>query len=168
MPAPLHPVIVHVPLVLAGVVPFVVGWLTWRAFRGGASRRAWLVALALQAVVVGGALVALETGGDEEERVEQVVPEAAIEAHEARAELFTIGAGVAGLLIAGAVALRGRASGAAGAAATAASLVVVLLGVRTGSAGGELVYQHGAAAVYAHTQPALAGDAPVAADRDDD
>ena len=157
-PSPLHPVIVHIPLVLAGVVPLVVGWLSWRAIRGGASRRAWAVALALQAVVLGGALIALDTGGDEEERALQVVPAAAIEAHEERAELFTLEAAATGLLIAGATALRRRGSAALGVAATAASLAVVVLGVRTGSAGGALVYQHDAAAAYTHVAPDIAGE----------
>ena len=168
---PLHPIVVHIPLVLAGLIPIVAGWLTWRTLRGASNRRAWAAALALQAVVLGGALVALRTGGQEEERVEERVPEAAIEVHEERAEAFTIGAGVVGALLLAAVALRGRGAAAAGAAATVAAAVVVLLGVRTGEAGGQLVYVHDAPAAYAQpgaaTSPrAVAGDG--AGDHDDD
>ncbi|MCA9673595.1 MAG: hypothetical protein KC464_01045, partial [Myxococcales bacterium] len=86
---PLHPVIVHVPLVLALVAPVAIGWAAWRRLRGATDRRTWLAAALLQVVIVGSAFAALRTGGEEEERVEQVVPEAAIETHEERAELFT-------------------------------------------------------------------------------
>ena len=49
--------------------------------------------------------------------------------------------------------------------------MVVLLGVRTGEAGGRLVYVHDAPAAYAQAGPggqAAGAEAPAAADVDDD
>jgi hypothetical protein len=144
---PLHPVIVHVPLVIALLVPVVLALLTWFAWRGRATRIAWAGALALQALVVGGGLLALQTGEAEEERVEDVVAESAIEEHEERASLFVwAAAGV--LVLAGAAFAFPRAAKWLGAGAAAAAVAVGLIGVSVGHAGGELVYRDGAASVY--------------------
>lgn len=147
---PLHPMIVHIPLALALLMPLVAAatlaawWLGWLP-----GRRVWLVALVLQGVLVGGALAAIETGEDEEERVEAVVGEAALEAHEEAADRFVIAAGVVfGLALLALALPREGLRKALAAATVAGTLVVALLGVNTGKAGGELVYRHGAASVY--------------------
>jgi uncharacterized membrane protein len=145
---PLHPAIVHVPLVLAAVAPAVLGWLVLRSWRRSATRVAWAVALALQCAVVAGGFWALRTGEAEEERVEAVVPEWPIEVHERRATAFVIGAAVVLAMIAAATAWP-RTGRLIAPAALAASLVVATMGAATGHAGGELVYRHGAAQVYA-------------------
>ncbi len=145
----LHPKIVHLPVALAVVVP-LVAWavlIAWR--RGVMPRRTWLLVVGLQALLVGGGLLAMETGEIDEERVERVVAERHIESHEEAAERFLWG-GAALLLLMGFAATRRDERGAQRAALAAAtgSLVVLLLGYQVGSAGGRLVYEHGAASAY--------------------
>jgi hypothetical protein len=174
---PLHPAIVHLPLGLAVVVPLLALGLTVALWREWLPRRAWIVAVLLQAVLFGSALLASSSGERDEEAVEQVVAETAIEAHEEAAAVFTWGAGIAlaatavVLLLKSPVARRWGALG-----ATAATAVVALLAVRVGHAGGELVYRHGAAAAHTAAAPATpAGPAdpgpraePEAAEAEDD
>jgi uncharacterized membrane protein len=146
---PLHPAMVHVPLGLAFVVPFLAAGLAWALWRERLPRRAWTILVALQAVLVAGGLAALQTGEREEGRVEAIVGEAAIGRHEAMAKQFVWAAGVT--LVLAAAALLVKASGAVRAltaAATLASFVAMALAIRVGHAGGELVYRQGAAAAY--------------------
>ena len=70
---PLHPALVHVPLGLAFVIPLVALALTVLVWRGVVSKKAWAMMVALQAVLVAGGVVAIKTGGAEEERVEDIV-----------------------------------------------------------------------------------------------
>lgn len=158
---PVHPAIVHIPLVLALLAPAVLLYIAVRAFRGGASRRAWAVIVALQAAVVGGGLVALQTGEADEDRVEATVGEAVIEVHEHRAQTFVTAAAVLlALTVVGIVVP--KLSRAVAPAALVAALVVAGLGVSTGHAGGTIVY--GAGGVMA----APSGLPAAAAAQDDD
>lgn len=160
-----HPKLVHVPMALAVLMPLVSGGLLAAWLAGTLPRRAWMVAVALQLVLVASGVMALRSGEAEEERVERVVAEHLIEAHEEAAEAFVWGAGAILVLHVVAAALRrDRTARAAAAAATAGTLVVLFLGYRTGEAGGRLVYQHGAASVYA--APGAGGTAN--GDHDDD
>lgn len=151
---PLHPALVHVPLGLALALPLVAGGLAYALWRGLAPRRTWLVAVALQAVLVAGGVAALRTGEADARRVEPVAGEAAVEAHEEAAEVFLWGAAAVLALAVTVLALPDRLAAAAALAATAGTLAVSVLAVRTGKAGGELVYARGAAAIYAGTAPA--------------
>ena len=101
----------------------------------------------LQAILVVGAWMALETGEDEEERVERVVAERHIEAHEESAERFLALAGL-GLLAMGAGLLPRSAGAGARVVGTVAAVGVLAAGVTVGHSGGELVYKHGAASAY--------------------
>lgn len=148
---PLHPVLVHLPLALAFLMPLLaagslLAW--WRGWLPG--RRLWVAVVLLQAILVAGAVAAQRTGETEEERVEPVVGEAVVEPHEEAADLFVAGA-VAVLVLAGLAASIPR-EGTRRLLALltlAGMLVVTILAYRTGKAGGEMVYLHGAAAVYA-------------------
>lgn len=145
---PLHPALVHVPLGLALVMPLVAGGLAL-AIRGGSlPRRAWLLAAALQAVVLAGGGAAFWAGHREEHRVEGLIAERLVERHEDRAEAFLWSAAGALALALAVLAVPERRAPAAAAAATAAAVVVAALGMWTGKAGGELVYRHGAARAY--------------------
>ncbi len=147
---PLHPMIVHLPLALAVLMPLLaagafLAW--WRQWLPG--RRVWVGVLALQAVLLVTGVAALRSGEAEEDRVEPVVGERVLEAHEEAAEVFVTAAGIVLCLFVVPFVLPGEGlrRGAA-AAATVATLVVAALAVSTGKAGGELVYRHGAAAAY--------------------
>lgn len=145
-----HPKLVHVPLALGVLMPLIAGALLVAWWRGWLPRRVWVLAIALQAVLVGSGLLALRSGEAESDRVERVIPERVIEAHEEAAELFVWAGGAVLALMIGAGALARRRAGLpAAAVATVGTVVVLLLGYRTGQAGGSLVYQHGAARAYA-------------------
>lgn len=147
---PLHPMIVHLPLALAVLMPLftvgsVVAW--WREWLPG--NRVWLILFFLQAILLITGVAALRSGEAEEERVEPIVGEWALETHEEAAEVFVAGAGlvlclfVLPLVLPGET-LRRRAA----AVLLVAPLIVAVLAVRTGEAGGELVYRHGAGSAY--------------------
>lgn len=165
-----HPKVVHIPIALGALMPLVAGGLLVAWWRQWLPARSWLVVIALQAILLGSGIVALQTGESEEERVERVVPEQAIEEHEEAAEVFvwTSGAVLAILLLGLATAKR-RSGLPLAALGTLGTLVVFGLGYQTGQAGGELVYRHGAASAYVSqgSQSAPAPGAPQAVDDDD-
>lgn len=167
---PLHPALVHLPIALGVIMPVVAGGLALAWWRGWLPARGWLIAVALQAALVATGVAALRTGGAEEERVERVVPEAAIEAHEEAAEGFVMGGGAVLAVMIAAAALGRRRVGVAVAGVAALGTVAVLgLGYQAGHAGGELVYRHGAASAYgAPAGPLGAVPAPTGGDRDGD
>jgi uncharacterized membrane protein len=148
-PTPLHPAIVHLPLGLALLMPAVVLAYAWMLWTGRVRVGSWAVVVLLQALLVGAGLVAMNTGEHEEERVEAVVPEAALERHEERAAQFvwgsaaTLAAAVLALVFGGPTTRRVLM-----AATVAGTVLVAYAAIRTGHAGGELVYVHNAGAAY--------------------
>ena len=147
LPNPLHPAVVHFPVVLAFLLPIFVGGAQWAIRRGANARRAWLLPLAVAIALSLSAWAAVQTGGAQGERVERVVSAQAIESHEEMAEAFL--AASAGLAV---VALAGLLGGITGRAARVltgiGSLAVVGLVARVGHSGGQLVYKYGAATAY--------------------
>ncbi len=173
LPNPLHPAIVHFPIVLVVLLPFFAIGALWAIRKGVAPRKAWSLPLVLAGALTLSAFVALRTGKAQEDRVEKAVPRQAFEAHEEAAERFLVLSGVL-LLIAGAGLAPGVVGRSARLVSTVGALGLVVAGVQVGKSGGELVYQHGAASVYATAQGAggagsQAPQAPAAgedADRD--
>jgi hypothetical protein len=158
LPDPLHPAVVHMALALAALLPISALVALWAMRRGARVLQAWAVPLALALVLTGTAWVALETGEAEEERVEAIVGHTVLSAHEEAAERFLLFSGL--VTVVGMTGLLGGALGSAGRlVATAGSLVVLAAAVQVGSAGGELVYEHGAASAYVEPSgPAGAND----------
>ena len=155
---PLHPAIVHLPLALAFVMPALAVWFCWALWTGRPPYPRWATVVALQAILLVAGLAAMNTGEREEDRVERLVPHAALEQHEALAEQF-VWATAGTLLLAGLVLLfRKPAMRRTLTVATIAGTVVVAASaVRAGRAGGRLVYEHNAGAAYsAPTQPSRA------------
>jgi len=147
LPDPLHPAIVHFPVVLAMLAPLVAVASLWAIRRGMAPARAWGATSGMLAALALSAWVATATGEREEERVERVVGESALHGHEEGAEVFLYVA--AGVLVLGLVGLaRGRVGTAGRALATLGTVGLVGIGVNVGHSGGQLVYRHGAAAAY--------------------
>ena len=172
IPDPLHPAIVHLPIALAVLVPvFAVGALI-AIRRKAPPHGAWGVTVALLLALTASSWVAIETGEDQEERVERVVADAPLGTHEDAADQFLwLSAGV--LIVAGVGLLSGRVGTSARILATAGSAALLIAGYRVGHSGGELVYTHGAASAYVpSTAPTAlsAGDSRdgSATDRDDD
>ena len=167
LPEPLHPALVHFPIVLAALLPiFAVGAL-WAIRRGASPRRAWALPLALAVALSVSAWLAVETGQAQEDRVESVVSESVLHEHEEAGERFLVLAGVL-TLVAAAGLIGGTTGTAARLVGTVGTLVVLAAGVQVGAAGGALVYEHGAAQAYVGARPAAGvpsgeaarGDAP--------
>lgn len=151
-PLPLHPAIVHLPLGLAFLIPALSIGFAWALWTGRVRPGAWVAIVALQAVLLGAGLVAMNTGEREEARVEVLVPEAAIEQHEAYAEQFVWATG--GTLLLATLVLVFRRPAAARAltvVTVAGTLIVAASAIRVGHAGGRLVYEHNAGAAYSAT-----------------
>ncbi|HSQ67896.1 MAG TPA: hypothetical protein VLM85_32020, partial [Polyangiaceae bacterium] len=83
-----HPKLVHVPMALAVLMPLVAGGLLLAWWRKWLPGRGWTVAVGLQAILLGSGILALRTGEAQEDRVEPIVGEKAIDAHEEAAEAF--------------------------------------------------------------------------------
>lgn len=166
-----HPKLVHIPIALAVLMPLVAGALALSWWQGGLPRRVWWIAVALQAVLVVSGIAAILSGEADEERVERVVLERLIEAHEASAQAFVVaGAAVFAVMAVAALLRSNRAALWTAAGSTLGTLLVCLFGYRTGQAGGELVYTHGAAQVYTDTTSSRPAQTipPAPGDDDDD
>lgn len=166
LPDPLHPAVVHFPMVLVFLVPIAAVLAVWVIRRGADARRIWAIPLTLAAMLALSAFVAVRTGEAEEERVEAVVPEAAMHSHEEAAERFLVLSGVL-LLIAGAGLFRGDFGRAARLVTVVGSLGLVVAGIDVGEEGGELVYEHNAGSAYVEGA-ATAAHVPARYESDDD
>jgi len=160
---PLHPAVVHFPVVLGFLLPLFAAGALWAIRRGAAVNRAWLFPTAIAAALALSAWVAVETGGAQSERVERVVADQVIESHEEMAEAFL--AASAGLAVIALVGLIGGLTGKTARVVTAiGALALVGLAVRVGHSGGQLVYRYGAASAYTSSGAAPNGSSPT---RDD-
>ncbi len=146
---PLHPALVHIPLGLAFVLPVLALGFSWALWKKRVRPRAWALIVLLQAILLGGGLLAMNTGQREEQRVESAVPETALERHEAYAEQFLWLTGIT-LAVAGTVVVLRRpiAIRVLTAMTVAGTFAVAGSAFRVGHAGGQLVYVHNAAAAY--------------------
>lgn len=140
---PLHPLIVHFPIVLGVLLPFAGLVLWWSIKKEWVPQKAWAVVTALALVYSVSAVVTVELGERDEDKVEKVVSERVIEEHEEAGEMIPWVAGslflisFAGLLI--------KRSHHARMAVVVLSLVAIIPLIDAGHTGGKLVYQYGAA-----------------------
>ena len=164
---PLHPLVVHFPIVLAILLPISAFVALWAIGKGTTSRRAWAVPVAFAAALALGTFAATRTGEQEEDRVERVVAKGAIHDHEEAGERFLVLSGVLLLVIATGLA-RGTVGRAARLLGTAGAVALVAAAVQVGHTGGSLVYRHGAASAYAGDSGAILAPVATTAERDDD
>jgi hypothetical protein len=144
-----HPKTVHLPLALGMLMPLIAGGVLFAWWRKWLPARAWVIAVVLQALLAASGFVAQRSGEGEEHRVEKVVDEEFVHRHERAAENFVWASVGVFLVMALALPLLSRRVGAIAAiVATLGTLIVFALGYRTGQAGGELVYRHGATRAY--------------------
>ena len=143
LPDPLHPALVHFPivLILVGAALAVAACIWWRT---------WLVrsVAAVMAVAALGTLAAAWSGEEDEEAAEHAgaVVEQVFEEHEEWGERARNAALLAACLAVGAAALYGRMPKAARGAAVLAAVTALSASwcvVEAGHYGGRLVYQHG-------------------------
>ena len=146
---PLHPLVVHFPVVLAVLLPISVVIALLIIRKGAIARRVWSVPVALAAALAFSAWVATQTGESQEDRVEQVVARGALHGHEEAAERFLVLSGVLTLVAAAGLA-RGTVGRAARIVTAAGAVGVLVAAVQVGHSGGLLVYRHGAASAYAN------------------
>jgi len=164
LPDPLHPAIVHMPLALAALLPLIVIAVMVATKFGTPAQRGWRLVVVVLAVLAGSAIVAVETGEDEEDAVEEVVDGDFIHEHEERAELFR-NLAVLTLLIGFGGLARGKLGAFSRGAGTGMAFALAVLAWRTGESGGDLVYQHGAAGAYVEAE---SGSGSVSDGEDDD
>jgi len=152
LPDPLHPAVVHFPIVLMLLLPLVAAGALWAMRRGTPLVRAWTIPIAGAAALAGSSWLAVETGEREEERVESVVAEASLHQHEEAAERFLMFSGAL-LALTTAGLLRGVPGRAARLGATVGAAALAAFGVQVGHSGGNLVYRDGAARAYTADAP---------------
>lgn len=157
LPDPLHPAIVHFPIVFMFLLPVAAASALWAIRRGGSPRRAWAIPCGLALALTLSAWLAVETGESQEERVEDTVSDGALHPHEEAAERFLLLSGVL-LLVSGAGLLGGRAGRSARLATVVGAVGLAAVGTQVGHTGGKLVYQYGAASAYTRAEAGI-GDA---------
>jgi hypothetical protein len=134
-------------MALAVLVPVFAVVALVAVQRGARPLRTWGVAAAMFALLAVSSWASIETGEDQEETVEAVVPDAALDTHEDAADQFLwLAVAVFGVATVGV--LQGRIGTAARVLATVGSLGLLVAGYRVGHSGGELVYTYGAASSY--------------------
>ncbi len=139
LPSPLHPAVVHFPIVLMILLPVAALGALWAIRRGTAPLRAWAIPVALAAGLTLSAWAAVETGESQGEKVEDTLGEQAVESHEEAAERFLLFSGAV-LVVSGAGLLRGTVGRTARVVGTVAALGLVAAGYQVGHSGGRLVY----------------------------
>lgn len=159
-PEPLHPAVVHLPLGIAVVFPLIAATLAFFIFKGRWAASTWWLAVVLQATVAIGAVVAVRSGEQIEDRVEDSLTGAGQEElheHEELGEAFQYAALALLLLVIAGAFVRGTPGNIVRAASAAGALGLLGLGVEVGEHGGAVVYEHNGAAVF--SQPATPGGA---------
>jgi len=165
LPEPLHPAVVHFPIVFVVLLPLVAVAALILVRRGGAVRPTWAWVVALAIALPASAWVSIETGEEQEEIVEDFVGEAPIHEHEEAADLFLFLA-LGGLAVIAAGLAPGHTGRFARYAGTAYTFGLLAAGINVGHTGGELVYEHGAAQAYVASS-SITGEAGVRVRSDD-
>lgn len=157
IPSPLHPAVVHLPIAFALLTPIFAGGALVAARRGVKPVRAWSLSAAMFLALTASAWVAIETGENEEDRVERVVSEGTLDTHERAADQFLWLSAALAAVAAGGL-LSGRMGASARVLATVGSVLLLPAGYRVGHSGGTLVYTHNAASAYSTGAPRGGGD----------
>jgi hypothetical protein len=147
LPDPIHAAVVHFPIVFAMVLPLVAIVALVAIRRGGSVRLWWGIVLAVMLGLAVSSFAAVRTGEADEDRVERAVGEQPLHTHEEAGERFLVLTGALLVLGAGGL-LTKRVGGPFRLLGTVATVGVLVAGWQVGHTGGELVYRHGAAAVY--------------------
>lgn len=143
---PWHPVVVHLPLALAVLIPILILVVLVGIKKFQWPRSTWWAVVLFCALGAGSSYVALETGEDVEDAVEAIVAKDIIHEHEDAAEFFAIG--LWAVFFSACVPFlpfKNRSTFWPYIPALLVSFIVLVMGVRTGHSGGSLVYKHNAA-----------------------
>jgi uncharacterized membrane protein len=158
LPSPLHPLVVHFPVVLAVFLPFLALLAMIAIARGTPPRTAWGLVTVAAVLLFIGSHVAIWSGEQEEEKVEEVLDHDLIEEHEHHGERLRLMAGIAVVVFA-----IGMGGGGFGRIARPVgfllSVAILIQSIPAGHSGAMLVYRHGAAAAYVEQPAGPAGAA---------
>lgn len=146
---PLHPIVVHFPIVLGTLLPFLAILLWWAIKKWQWTPKVWALVSAVALVYTLSAATAVQLGEEDEEKVEKIISEKVIEEHEEAGELIPWIAGTLFLISLGGLTVKIPKQ--ARLAMIVLSLVAVAPLINAGHTGGELVYKHGAS--VAHLPP---------------
>ena len=152
IPNPLHPAMVHFPIVLALVLPLVVAATFVALKRGAQPRTTWLPVVGVGALLIVSTWATVQTGEREEEVVERAVAEQTLHTHEEAAERFLILSLVTAIVI-GLGMAPGRACQIARGGSARRRVVVAVAALGGGRPGGARGYVHGAAQAYTSATP---------------
>lgn len=149
LPDPLHPAVVHFPIVFMMLLPVAAFGALWAIRRGGRVLTAWAFPVAAAAALAASSWAAVESGESVSDGAEKVVGEQRVESHEEAAERFLLlSTGVLVVMAAGL--LRGNAGRVARTVGSVAALGLIIAGYQVGHSGGQIVYGDG-------TNPGLTG-----------
>lgn len=148
MPNPFHPSIVHFPIALTFILPVLILIFAFMIKSKKMTHQTWLIIIGLQLATTITGYISLDSGENEEERVEKVLEKKLIQEHEEAAEIFVGATVIALVLSVAAYFLRTEIQFFVQLAICLVSLVSCFLAYTTGKLGGELVYRHGAAGAY--------------------
>lgn len=154
MQVPVHPLVVHFPIVLTFILPILIVIFAYMIKINKATPKSWLIIIGLQLAVVISGYISLETGETEEHTVEKVVSKKIIHEHEEAAEIFVGSTVLALVLSIGAFFIRKEIGFPVKLGIAGLTIVSCYLAYRTGLLGGELVYKHGAASAYTESSQA--------------
>nr|NIQ02687.1 hypothetical protein [Nitrospinaceae bacterium]NIR56627.1 hypothetical protein [Nitrospinaceae bacterium]NIS87090.1 hypothetical protein [Nitrospinaceae bacterium]NIT83944.1 hypothetical protein [Nitrospinaceae bacterium]NIU46135.1 hypothetical protein [Nitrospinaceae bacterium] len=85
---PLHPIVVHFPIVLGSLLPVLAILLVWGIKKWQLTPKVWVLVSFVALVYTLSATTAVLLGEEDEEKVEKVVAEKVIEEHEEAGELI--------------------------------------------------------------------------------
>jgi uncharacterized membrane protein len=140
---PLHPIVVHFPIVLGMVLPFLGLFFWWAIKKEIVQQKAWILVTAVVLAYGAAAIIAVEVGEGDEEKVEEVISEERIEEHEEAGEMIPWIAGT--LLIVSLAGMSRKRGQEIRMAFIVLSLAATVPLANAGHTGGELVYKYGAA-----------------------
>lgn len=140
---PLHPIVVHFPIVLGSLLPFLALLLWWAIKKNHLQHSVWVLVTVMALAYGASSIVAVEVGETDEDKVEEIVSERVIEEHEEAGEVIPWVAGT--LFIVSVAGLVMKNSHAVRLGLVVLSLAALIPLVSAGHTGGELVYQYGAA-----------------------
>jgi uncharacterized membrane protein len=140
---PLHPVVVHFPIVLGILLPIAALAFWWAMKKGHLPFNAWVLIVVLALGYGVSSYIAVEMGEEDEEKVEEVVSEKVIEEHEEAGELILWVSG--GLFLFSLAGLYRKDLHAIRLGVAVLAFVAVVPLVDAGHTGGKLIYQYGAA-----------------------
>lgn len=145
---PLHPALVHFPIALAVLMPLIALFILIGIRKNLFNSRVWLIVIFVQSLFAISTIVAVRTGGNEEETVEKIVAEKYIEAHEELAEKVPWAAGVILLFTILGCLKSDKFSTSFQIFSIISMFALGGLVLKVGHSGGELVYKHNAASAY--------------------